>query len=137
MQKNVVEALSTLKERPIFSTFYERVTLSNQLKYLYVDQPQPIRFGKILGEFLSRVSKPFDKDDLMVGRLSVKELTGSEEQEYKKFLTDPDGIYKNVFFGHGHCSFDWENLISSGIEGVMAQIEARKSRENTFCVKFF
>ena len=60
----------------------------------------------------------------------IKELTESEEQEYKKFLTDPDGIYKNVFFGHGHCSFDWENLIHNGIEGVMAQIEARKSRES-------
>jgi len=130
MTTNVLEAITALRDRPVFSTFYERVTLSNELKSLYKDMPQPKRMGKILGEFLKKVSIPLEKYDLFAGRIAVKELTDDEETDFKSFLRDGESLYRQVFFGHGHCTFDWENLICNGLNGVIAQIEGRKEGES-------
>lgn len=130
MQTKIQEAVSALREKPVFSTFYQRVELSDLLKNSYLDKPQPIRFGLILHDFLQKVNVPVKKDDLFIGRLETKELSAEEEENYQKFLRDGNNIYKTAIFSNGHCSFDWERIVNLGLDGCGEVIGARLTREN-------
>ncbi|MCQ2399929.1 MAG: pyruvate formate lyase family protein, partial [Clostridia bacterium] len=115
---NVIEARKALTEKPIKSTSFERVALFNRLRDAYDDEPQPIRFGYIMRDFLSEISTPLKEYDLIAGRQTDKELNAEEEAFYQEFIHDKGNLYRKVLFHTGHTTLDWESLVEKGIVGL-------------------
>ncbi len=130
MRKNVEEALLALSQKPIFSTSVERFKIMNDIKSQYKDLPQPKRFSRLLGEFLSRVSTPIEKHDIIAGRCVDRELTEEEEIEFSAYLKHPDYPARKLFFASGHCTYSWEMLVREGLVGLKARVLARLEVEN-------
>lgn len=130
MRKNVEEALLALSQKPIFATSVERFKIMNDIKSQYKDLPQPKRFSRLLGEFLSRVSTPIEKHDIIAGRCVDRELTEEEEVEFSAYLKHPDYPARKLFFASGHCTYSWEMLVREGLVGlkecVLEKLEVEK-----------
>ena len=96
---NIGEAVSALTLKPLFSTQYERVSVMNEIGHGLAELPQPLRFSRMLGELLSRVSTPLEPYDLIAGRVPDRELTSGEEALYQsalKIRTPPRRRYSSA-----------------------------------------
>jgi len=118
MIQNIEEAKKALTEKPIFATSAERVLILNELKSLYKELPQPLRFSKILSQLLSGVSIPLEKYDLIAGRYIDRELTPDEEIIFQQYIKHPDYPSRKLFWSSGHCTYSWEMLASDGLPGL-------------------
>ena len=114
MRNNVLEAKTALTTKSIKVTSFERIQIMNALKDKYATLPQQLRFGHVLNDFLSRVSTPVHKDDLIVGRYLEKEVSEQEDDECKAFFKDWN-LYKSTVFSCGHRTLDWERLVTLGL----------------------
>ena len=137
MRKNVEEALLALSQKPMFSTSVERFKIMNDIKSQYKDLPQPKRFSRLLGEFLSRVSTPIEKCDLIAGRCVDRELTEEEEKEFSAYLKHPDYPARKLFFASGHCTYSWEMLVREGLVGLKARVSKRLEGEKDESKRIF
>ena len=122
MKKNIEEALLSLSQKPIFATSVERFKIMNDIKSQDKDLPQPKRFSKLLRVFLSRVSTPIEKFDIIAGRCVDRELTEDEEIEFSAYLKHPDYPSRKLFFASGHCTYSWEMLVEEGIVGLKERV---------------
>lgn len=122
MKRNVEEACRSLTQKPIFATSVERFKIMNDIKSLYKELPQPLRFSKLLSLFLARVSVPIEDYDIIVGRCVDRDLTEDEELEFQKYLKDADYPARRVFFASGHCTYSWDMLVEEGIFGLRERV---------------
>ena len=118
MEINVREAERALVEKPVFATTAESFLILNEIKSLYKELPHPLRFSRILGEVLSRVSVPLEEYDLIAGRSVDRELTAEEEVMFSEFVKHPDYPYGRLFYSSGHCTYSWESVVEFGICGL-------------------
>ena len=125
---NIGEAVSALTLKPLFSTQYERVSVMNEIGHGLAELPQPLRFSRMLGELLSRVSTPLEPYDLIAGRVPDRELTSGEEALYQSALKDPDSPSKKVFLSSGHCTYSWASLVKLGLPGLKRRAEETLER---------
>lgn len=128
---NITEAIRALREKPVFSTSFERVELFSEI-YARLDKsaPQPLNFSAFLGEFLGRVSTPVSGKDIILGRMTDRELTADEERFFQAFKRGESNPYGKVVYGTGHCTYDWENLIKRGLTGLIEDISAALKSAN-------
>ncbi|MBE6702358.1 MAG: hypothetical protein E7585_02980 [Ruminococcaceae bacterium] len=118
-QVNVREAITALTEKPMLATSAERLLILNEIKSKGKELPHPLRFSAMLSKLLSRVSVPLEPYDLIAGRCVDRLLTAEEEQIFQEFRAHPDNPRQSrTFPSCGHCSYDWENLISRGLPGL-------------------
>ena len=118
-QINVREAITALTEKPMLATSVERLLILNEIKSEGKELPRPLRFSSMLAKLLSRVSVPLEPHDLIAGRCVDRLLTDEEEQIFREFRVHPDNPRQTrIFPSCGHCSYDWENLISRGLPGL-------------------
>ncbi len=122
MNKNIEEAKLSLTQKPIFATSVERFKIMNDIKSLYKELPQPLRFSKLLDVFLSRVSLPIEEYDIIVGRCVDRELTEEEETEFQSYLKHPDYPARRLFFASGHCTYSWDMLVEEGLVGLKERV---------------
>lgn len=122
MHKNIEEAKLSLTQKPIFATSVERFKIMNDIKSLYKELPQPLRFSKLLDVFLSRVSLPIEEYDVIVGRCVDRELTEVEEAEFQAYLKHPDYPARRLFFASGHCTYSWDMLVEEGLVGLKERV---------------
>jgi formate C-acetyltransferase len=131
MKQNIEEANRSLTEKPLLATSAERFLILNEIKSLYKELPQPLRFSKMLSILLSRVSVPLQEYDLIIGRCVDRLLTDKEETEFKAYINHPDYPSRNIFFSSGHSTYSWEMLLKEGLTGlkerVLRQIESADS----------
>lgn len=119
MNKNILEAKRSLKEKPLFATSAERFLILDEIKALHKDLPQPLRFAKYMTYLLERVSTPLEDYDLIAGRCVDRLLTESEEERFQEFLKSPDNPERNTMFGSGHCSYSWDMVVELGLSGMI------------------
>lgn len=124
MRNNVLEAKTALTTKSIKVTSFERIQIMNALKDKYATLPQQLRFGHVLNDFLSCVSTPVHKDDLIVGRYLEKEVSEQEDDECKAFFKDWN-LYKSTVFSCGHRTLDWERLVTLGLVGIKAEVSEK------------
>ena len=118
-QVNVREAITALTEKPMLATSVERLLILNEIKSEGKGLPRPLRFSSMLAKLLSRVSVPLEPYDLIAGRCVDRLLTDEEEQIFREFRVHPDNPRQTrILPSCGHCSYDWENLISRGLPGL-------------------
>lgn len=125
---NISEAQTALMTKPVKATTYERVTLLAQMRDRYAGEPQPIRFGRIMRDFLSEVSTPLFSSDLIAGRHTDRELSEEEEAFYQQFLHDRGNLYCTTIFHCGHTTLDWDALVENGIVGLRRPAVFRRER---------
>ena len=120
---NIKEAIKALNEKPMFAVTIERFQILDEIKDKYNDYPQPIAFGKMLNEFLSRVSVPVEKYDLILGREIDRELTEDEEKEFQIFNRHPNNPVVRTMLGAGHCTYGWQYVVDNGLPGLIEKAE--------------
>lgn len=120
---NIDEAKHELLERPINATTIERETVLFELKDRYAGEPQPIRYGHLLYDFLDKVSTPIGEHDLIAGRSVNRELSDEEEKFFKEFHFAADNPRYGVFIGYGHATLGWEDVVSLGLGGLRKRAE--------------
>ncbi len=125
---NVEEAKQALTQKPLFATSVERIKIMASLQNAYCDQPQPIRFGKIMNDLLANVSVPLQPYDMFAGRCVDRELTSAEEKDFQAFLAS-DNVYKTAVFSTGHCTLCWQDLVSLGLNGLKNRAKRQLSKQ--------
>ena len=123
LTENINEAIKSLTEKPMFAVTVERVKILNEIKDKYNDKPQPIAFGMMLNEFLSRVSVPVEKFDLILGREIDRELTEEEEAEFQQYTRSPSNPKNRTMLGSGHCTYGWKYIVDNGLPGLIEKAE--------------
>jgi len=123
LKRNIEEAKRALSEKPLFATSAERFLILNELKSSYKDMPQPMRFSRVLGSLLSRVSTPLEEYDLIVGRCVDRELSAEEESAFQAYVKHPDYPARHLFYSSGHGTYSWELLVKRGIVGLREMAE--------------
>lgn len=118
ISENVFEAKYTLENKPLLATSVERILILNEIKSLFKDLPQPLRFSRMLSILLSKVSTPVEDFDLIAGRCVDRVLTDEEEKIFQQFITSPDYTTGKVFIPSGHCTFSWETVLEYGLTGL-------------------
>ncbi len=133
---NVAEACEALTNKPMFATSVERVFIMESLQNAYQDQPQPIRAGRILQDFLSRVSVPLETYDRFAGRCVDRELTAEEEERFQAFLKS-NNVYRTAIFSTGHGTLCWDELAKMGLVGLKARAQEQLTRQTEEDKKIF
>ncbi|MBR2354238.1 MAG: hypothetical protein IKA76_07055 [Clostridia bacterium] len=118
MNRNIEEAIHSLREKPMFATSAERFLIMNELKSSYKELPQPLRFSKILSTLLSRVSTPLEEYDLIAGRIVDRELSEEEERMFQIHIVHPDYPTHRIFWPSGHCAYSWDAVVRKGLVGL-------------------
>lgn len=121
------EAVKALTEKPIITYTAERVRLWSEVaKEVAGESCQPLRIGKGMKSFLSRVSIPVSDYDILIGRATEESFSEEEEKTFReKYINDCmrfDGIPKFLYDG-GHQSFDWNRLIKVGLPALRKEAE--------------
>ena len=116
--RNVAEAERALVEKPLLAASAERILILNEIKSLYPELPQPLRFAKFLSILLERVSVPLEEYDLVAGRCVDRELSAEEEALFQQFNTHPEHPRKEVLLSSGHCTYSWEMVVELGLPGM-------------------
>lgn len=116
--RNVAEAERALVEKPLLAASAERILILNEIKSLYPELPQPLRFAKFLSILLERVSVPLEEYDLVAGRCVDRELSAEEEALFQQFNTHPEHPRKEVLLSSGHCTYSWEMVVELGLSGM-------------------
>lgn len=121
--KNIVEAERALVEKPLLAASAERILILNEIKSEYKQLPQPLRFARVLGELLDRVSVPLEDYDLIAGRCVDRLLTEAEEAIFQAFNRHPDHPKRDALLGSGHCTYSWEMVVELGLSGLRSCAE--------------
>lgn len=122
------ETLDVLRNKPINSTFYERLELLENELIRYRALPQPLRQGYAHAYFLENISCPVQKHDILLGRI-VEIVPDKDQEKYFQEVLEKhwkERIYFTV--DTGHCTFDWENLIKSGLNGYIEKCDKELQR---------
>jgi len=117
------ETVDALRNKPIKSTYMERLMAAGKAHELYRELPQPLYLGYGLNYMIENVSCPVKDHDILLGR--VVEWVPSDEEE--KELDNLRELYsKRAFFmvDGGHITLDWETILSIGISGYIEKAEA-------------
>ena len=126
---NITEAKRALVEKPMLATSAERVMILNEIKGDHGDWPQPKRFAYILNQLLSRVSTPLEPYDLIAGRCVDRLLSDEEEAIFAEFLKAKDNPKRHALFSSGHCTYDWDALVTLGLSGLRQKVCDRLAGE--------
>ena len=123
IRKSIDEAIGEISGRPMKATTVERVLILNDIKDHYADEPQPLKAGKMLYEFLDKVSVPLEDHDLIAGRAINRLLSESEEEIFRTFQPSAANPKNGILCGTGHTSYSWDMLIELGISGLIEKAE--------------
>ena len=134
---NIKEAKAALTQKPLLATSVERVMILNEIKSDHKDQPQPARFSYMLSTLLGRVSTPIEPYDLIAGRCVDRELTEEEEAIFQAYRQSPDRPDRSAMLSSGHCSYDWESLVTLGLPGLRARAERELARHTDSAERVF
>lgn len=124
LRTSIAEAKSALTDKPLFATSAERIAILDEIKSTARDLPQPLRFSRFLSILLSRVSVPVAPHDRIAGRCVDRELTPEEEAAFQAYRRHPDCPQGRVLLSSGHCTYDWDFVLSEGLPGMWAKAEA-------------
>lgn len=122
--RNIVEAERALVEKPMLAASAERILILNEIKSMYSELPQPLRFAKFLAVLLERVSVPLEDYDLVAGRCVDRELTAEEEAVFQQFNSHPEHPRREVMLSSGHCTYSWEMVVEQGLPGMREKAAA-------------
>ncbi len=128
----VDEAVSSLTQKPLKSTTFERVCLLHKANELYGDLNWQQRYSKSIYYLLQNCSTPVKDYDLILGRVEDKVLSAEEERVFLSLSANsgrPSG-----FRDGGHKSFYWKDLVEKGLTGLkneaLAQLNERKLKND-------
>lgn len=113
------EALNLLYNKPVKSTMLERIQVLCEVSEIVKDMPQYLKIGKASLLIAEKVSKPVNKNDILLGR--IKEVVPSEEEDKyidSVFLKNNYNLFFPCQFDSGHNTFAWEELVEYGLLGL-------------------
>ncbi len=128
LRKNMEnEAIYALTEKPVVTYSSERVRLWSAIASDVADiRSQPLKFGRALGTFLSKVSIPVKDTDILIGRMVEESFTPEEEKIFReKYINEylhKEGLPK-FMIENGHQSFRWKDIIDLGLPALKANAE--------------
>lgn len=121
------ETLDSLRNKPVNSTYLERLILADRASALYREMPQPLRMGYCMNYILENASCPVEPQDILMGR--YPECIPTEEEE-KQFAEIVARMQNGQLFmiDWGHTTFDWEEILRLGISGYIQKSEEELQR---------
>ncbi|MBE6541794.1 MAG: hypothetical protein E7672_05035 [Ruminococcaceae bacterium] len=121
------ETVDTLRNKPLRSTYMEKLQLNKKAIDLYVKEgvPQPLRFGYAVSYMLENCSVPVKEHDILVGRF-VEILPNEEEEAWLDSFIGQWGARNitNFLYDMGHVTFYWEEALQLGISGYIKKCDA-------------
>ena len=128
-ENNVRKAEKLIREKPVNSTWIERIFLMDDAWKANEGQPQPILMGNGLAYVLSRCSLPVDPDDLLLGRFAEKVPDEAEEARFLELLR-ANRLRENPIFCYngGHITLDCAGFVEKGISGYIDMAKERLER---------
>ncbi|MBE6930464.1 MAG: hypothetical protein E7463_09300 [Ruminococcaceae bacterium] len=126
------ECIDALRNKPVNSTYLEKLILADEASALYLNEPQPLTMGKCMNYIAERCSCPVDPHDILVGRFAEcipteeeeKLLEGLHERWQNNQLEDGTTFLRDG----GHTTFDWEEILQLGLAGLEAKAAAELER---------
>ncbi len=118
------ETIDILRNKPVKSTYVERLLAAGKAYDLYHELPQPLYFGYGVRFMIENVSCPVMVHDILLGRAA--EWVPNDEEEAK--LIEIRKLYdeKKFFMVEtGHITFDWETILKIGISGYIQKAEEK------------
>lgn len=117
------ETLESLRNKPVKSTWLERLRLQQEADRLVQGLPQPLQLGKGLSYILERVSVPVMPQDILLGRVAEKLPDEAEEAFLLSYSQEYPYHRPGWLTDGGHITFAWEELLQYGLQGLKAQAE--------------
>jgi len=122
------ETVESLRNKPVKSTFMERLILSDRATDLYGGLSQPIKLGFCHQYVLENVSCPVKPYDILLGRFEEHVPTEEEEEIINEIHAKHDEIHMYMV-DMGHCTFDWETIVKLGLPGLIEDAERRIQKQ--------
>lgn len=99
-----------------------------QNKALLESRPYTARLRLAYAEaaILNNMEPQIHDDELLVGRPDYTPLTEEEKAEYKQLELAMRGAPNTTYLTLGHMSLDYPKLLRVGINGLIAEVKARK-----------
>ena len=85
-----------------------------------------LRLAYAEAAILNNMEPMIHDDELLVGRPDYTPLTEEEEDEYKNLELAMRGAPNTTYLTLGHMSLDYPKLLRVGINGLIAEVKARK-----------
>ncbi len=85
-----------------------------------------LRLAYAEAAILNNMEPMIHDDELLVGRPDYTPLTKEEEDEYKNLELAMRGAPNTTYLTLGHMSLDYPKLLRVGINGLIAEVKARK-----------
>ncbi|MGN1052167.1 MAG: pyruvate formate lyase family protein, partial [Candidatus Scatosoma sp.] len=85
-----------------------------------------LRLAYAEAAILNNMEPMIHDDELIVGRPDYTPLTEEETEEYKELETAMRGAPNTTYLTLGHMSLDYPKLLRVGINGLIAEVKARK-----------
>ena len=119
----IEETIAELRDKPVKSTYMERMRCADKAYELYSAFPQPLYLGYGLTYMLENVSVPIKEHDILLGRV-VEWVPNDEEEAWFTEAAKRMGERKYFMVDVGHISLDWETILNRGISGYITTAEA-------------
>ena len=121
------ETIDALRNKPIKSTYLERLIVADKARALYRELPQPLMLGCTANYILENVSCPVAQHDILLGRY-VEVVPNEEEEALFRQLMKKNEELGSCMIDGGHISFDWETIVREGLIGYIKKSERELER---------
>jgi len=118
------ETIDALRNKPVKSTYYERLIVADKASQLYAGLAHPLYLGYCHNYVLQNVSCPIKPHDILVGRFE-EHLPSDEEEIILADIAERKSLFMN---DGGHCTFDWEEIVKIGLTGYVEKTEREIAR---------
>ncbi len=125
-ENNVRKAEKLIREKPVNSTWTERIFLLDEAWDKFAGEPQPILMGHGLAYVTGRCTLPVDPDDLLLGRY-IDKVPDEEEEARFVSLIRANRLRENpiISLSGGHITLDCAGFVERGIGGYIGMTEKR------------
>lgn len=117
------ETIDLLRNKPVNSTYMERLFLVDRAEDMFSHLPQPLYVGNATGYVLENASCPLKPYDIILGRFPEHVPEGDEERLFLEIKQRRENQRGTFFTDIGHCCFDWEFLLKNGLGGYIEKAE--------------
>jgi formate C-acetyltransferase len=125
----VEEALHELRHKSPRSTSLPRLRLTREAWERCRELPQPLCLGQVLGHVTRHLEVPVASHDLLIGRMPEVVPDAAEEAYFQESVKLLGSALPPCCTDGGHETFDWEHLLTVGLPGLAAEVEASLARE--------
>lgn len=122
--KRVEEAYNATRTKDVKSATIERLNITWKAHEIFEKLPQSLRLGDGFYYILDNISLPISPDDLLLGRIAEEVPDNTGEALLARTAEQWGRAIPNWMPDGGHECFDWESLLSLGLNGLESFAQA-------------